>query len=71
MRAIIGLSLLLIAGVLLYEVVKGNAVNIINAIRGTSTSTTSSSSSSNSNNGGKSIQQTPQDIQRNPNNGVA
>jgi len=69
MRATIGLALLLIAGVLLYEVVKGNAVNIITAIRGTSTSSTSSSN--NSSNGGKSIQQTPQDIQRNPNNGVA
>lgn len=69
MRATIGLALLLISGVLIYEVVKGNAVNIINAIRGVNTNTSSSSS----NNGGKSIQQTPQDIQRkpNPNNGMA
>jgi len=61
MRAVIGLSLLLIAGVLMYEAVKGNALNIMNAIKGGAAST--------SNNGAAATpMQTPQNIQTTPNN---
>jgi len=61
MRAVIGLSLLLIAGVLMYEAVKGNALNIMNAIKGGDASTSNNVAAA-------TPMQTPQNIQTTPNN---
>lgn len=63
MRAVIGLSLLLISGVLMYEAVKGNALNIINTIRGAG-----SSGSMPTIERSKSNQPAPQNIQTTPSN---
>ena len=53
MKAVIGLALLILAGILLYEVVSGNAVTIINSIRGTTPAPIDQS-------GTKTPEQTPQ-----------
>jgi hypothetical protein len=58
MKAVFGIALLLIAGLLLYEVVSGNASSLIQAFRGVN----SSSSASNSQPKGlntPNLQQTP------------
>jgi hypothetical protein len=62
MKAVLALSLLLIGGFLLYEVLKGNSQAIIDGVRGVTSQndTTPSKNSSNDNTNTKTPAQTPQ-----------